>query len=224
MDHFVDNLFVYGINGTSLYLICFIWICIQAYRSNPEKNNQIYYIWFPFASGALFIAMTNYNPSWVFMFIPFMSILVALIPLKERKLFYLLNLASTIGFIGNVVNREHHYSEPTFAAGVWGKLLLAPSLYDPSAFVWMINANDYLTEKIFKAEYVRFFITIIAAILFYSVYALHPGRWWTKSSKSLIELEPYMDAAERKYAGTCFAAGISLYIVPVVLWVITHMK
>ena len=220
MSHFVGDLFSYGLNGTSFYLICLIWICIKAYQTTTEHENHIYYIWFAFASGALYIAMTHYNPSWVFVFMPFMAILITTVSLKERKLFYLLNLASAVGFIGNVVNRGHHYSEPTFAAGVWGHLVLDPSLYTPAAFVWLIEGTNYYTEAIFKADYVRFFVTIIAAILFYAVYALYPGR----QSTTLLLDEPFMDAHERKFAVTCLLCGISLYIIPVISWAIMNSK
>lgn len=220
LNSFVDTLFGFSFSGVSFYLASLIILCIVAFRLDYDNNNLLPYIWLPFASGALFIAMTSFNPNWVFLFMPYYAILIASLPIKDRKLFYLLNLCLSFVCIGRVVGHwNHNFSEPTFAAGLFGKLLLDNSLYTSDAGFLLIKASNYFTEFFFRDSFYRFFVTVIGAILFYAVYFLNP--WSRKVDDKPADI---MGKEEKKYVYSCFLIGISLYIIPIALWVIRHSK
>jgi hypothetical protein len=221
LGQFVDSLFGFSFDGVSFYLVALIIICIVAYRQTDNKN-LLNYIWFPFASGTLFFVMQPATPQWLFIFMPYYAIMLTGMPLKERKLFYLLNICLTFACLGRVVGSwGGHYSEPTFAAGLFGKLVLNPSLFTSDAGFFLIKASDYFTNFIFKKEHYRYYVTIMAAVLFYAVYALSP---WIKNKYHESNDMIIIGKSEKRYIYICFVCGIMLYFIPVILWVATHTR
>lgn len=203
----------WSMNGVSFLLVIFILICIQAYRM--ENGNMMLYIYFPFASGALFYGMAQGTPNWIYIFIPFYAILIANLNLKDRKLFYLLNLALTIGCVGFVMStRGFAYGESAFGAGILGRILFkVKNSYDTV----LVQSNVFLTKAIYKEEFTRYFNTIIFSILIYAVYYLNP----VKIAKKEVEISDSIFIAEdeRKFAYRCLVIGVAFYFVPVLFWV-----
>lgn len=213
MEHFVNTLFNWEWGGTSIYLMLLIILCIIAFQMNPKTATKEYYVWFAFASSGIFIASSTWNPNWIILLVPYYAILLVGQRTERRKLFYLLNLCLSVAAVGRVIsNWNDNYGEPTLAAGVWGKMLLSPDLWDVRQNFLLINdGNGFFTTMLYAPENYRFFVTVITAVLVYAVYFLYPER--KKSQCGNAEL--LMWGSEKLYRNV---VGILSWIVPVILW------
>lgn len=210
---FINAVWGMSIQNISILLVIFILICIHAYRN--DNNNIMFYIYYPFISGAIFYGIAQETPNWIYIFIPFYAILISNLGKKDRTFFYLLNMVLSIACLGFVMStRGFAYGESTFGAGMLGRLLFGVSnAYDTV----LVHSEQFFTKLLYRADYTKYFDTVIFSVLLYAIYYLNPSN--IQKKEIVLTDSQFIEKDERKIAYICLGIPIMFYLLPVLAWV-----
>ncbi len=210
-DQFQRMLFGNLMSSGSLYLIAFTILCIVAYAKPFDEERPIKLVYLCFTSIALlFVLCTWLNQQWVFLFMPFLALLIAAQDYEKRKLMYLLNVPLSIALMGKVIGLWENFSEVCVGSSLLGAVLKAiPGWHAPETL---------FTRMIFTEARNPFCVSVYCAVLLYQIYALNPWKHPARSEQPF--LADGICKQEKRYLYGSFACGLAVYALPCAAWIL----